>query len=112
MRTSERSRSLGSLRTGQTKVIGQLESSLVRIYSTNRKIVGAGFLVADRQVLTCAHVVARALGLAGNVPEAPQAEVRLDFPLVAAGHIVKARGLSASQFFGQKAIFELLQAHC
>jgi hypothetical protein len=39
----------------------QLECSVVRIRAANGGTVGAGFLVSDRQVLTCAHVVAGVL---------------------------------------------------
>ncbi|GAA2786171.1 hypothetical protein GCM10010452_12840 [Crossiella cryophila] len=51
--------------------------------------LGMGCLVGPRQVLTCAHVVADALGvpLAGPAPRLP---VRVDFPLVAAGEFVEA----------------------
>jgi ADP-ribosyl-[dinitrogen reductase] hydrolase len=82
---------MGSLRTGQTKVTRQLESSLVRIYSNDQRIVGTGFLLTDRQVITCVHVIARALGLSGNEPEAPHAEVCLDFPLIQAENILIAQ---------------------
>ena len=67
------------------------ESSIVRIRTTSGKVVGAGFLVAERQVLTCAHVVASALSLRDDTPETPQAEVYLDFPLVAAAHLLTAQ---------------------
>ena len=43
------------------------------------------------QVLTCAHVVAAALGLPEDAPETPQAKVHLDFPLIAPAHILTAR---------------------
>jgi hypothetical protein len=54
---------------------------MVRIWSGTDDIVGVGFLVGDRQVLTCAHVVARALGLPDDVPTPKGATVTLDFPL-------------------------------
>ncbi len=69
----------------------KLESSIVRIRANHGKVVGTGFLVADRQVLTCAHVVVRSLGLPDDIPEIPKAEVHLDFPLVAPGRILTAR---------------------
>jgi hypothetical protein len=37
-----------------------LESSLVRIYSLHHWVVGAGFLVDGRHILTCAHGVKEA----------------------------------------------------
>ncbi|MCX4851395.1 trypsin-like peptidase domain-containing protein [Streptomyces sp. NBC_00893] len=57
-----------------------LESSQVRICSAAGEVVGAGFLIAADVVCTCAHVVARALGIADErVPNKP---VDLDFPLL------------------------------
>ncbi len=57
-----------------------LEASLVRIRTANDRIVGAGFLVGERHILTCAHVVSQALGLSDSPPDPPQAAVSLDFP--------------------------------
>jgi TIR domain/Trypsin-like peptidase domain/AAA ATPase domain len=68
-----------------------LETSLVRILTASEQVVGAGFLVGEREVLTCAHVVAGALGLADDTPEKPQALVSLDFPRVAPGQQLTAR---------------------
>src|SRR6266487_1770301 len=70
-----------------------LEASLVRILTANGQVVGAGFLVGEREVLTCAHVVAGALNLADDTPEKPQALVSLDFPRVAPGQLLTARVL-------------------
>jgi len=69
----------------------QLTASIVRIFSASETIAGTGFLVAERQVLTCAHVVAQALGLSHDTPDMPQAKVHLDFPLVTSGPILTAR---------------------
>ncbi|MBW4502168.1 MAG: AAA-like domain-containing protein [Scytonema hyalinum WJT4-NPBG1] len=68
-----------------------LESSVVRIYSNGGKVVGAGFLVSPKYILTCAHVVADALGVARNIVEKPEQAVSLDFPIVAAKQFFKAR---------------------
>jgi hypothetical protein len=69
----------------------QIELSVVRIRAPEGRTVGAGFLVAEGQVLTCAHVIATALGLPEDAPQTPQAEVHLDFPLVAPARILTAR---------------------
>jgi len=58
-----------------------LNTSLVRIRAANERVVGAGFLVGERQILTCAHVVEQALGLTDHPSDAPQGLVSLDFPL-------------------------------
>ena len=68
-----------------------LEASLVRIHTADGHVVGAGFLVGERHILTCAHVVAGALGLIDDTPEKPQAPVSLDVPQVALGQLLTAR---------------------
>ncbi|MEG5066693.1 trypsin-like peptidase domain-containing protein [Microcoleus sp. B3-A4] len=75
-----------------------LESSLVRIYYSKdnvsidkRIVIGAGFLVSQNSILTCAHVVADALNIARDTAEMPDAKISLDFPLVAPKQILKAR---------------------
>ena len=67
-----------------------LEVSLIRIHTADGHVVGAGFLVGGRHILTCAHVVAGALGLADDTPEKPQAPVSLDVPRVALGQLLTA----------------------
>jgi WD40 repeat protein len=47
--------------------------------------------VGERQVLTCAHVVAAALALPDDTPEQPQSPVSLDLPRVAPGQLLTAR---------------------
>ena len=68
----------------------QLTASIVRILDAGGAIAGAGFLVSEEHVLTCAHVVARALGLPDDTLEAPHVGVGLDFPLVAPEHVLTA----------------------
>jgi Novel STAND NTPase 1/TIR domain/Trypsin-like peptidase domain len=68
-----------------------LEASFVRIHTADGHVVGAGFLVGERHILTCAHVVAGALGVADDTPEKPQAQVALDVPRVAPGKLLSAR---------------------
>jgi hypothetical protein len=41
-----------------------IDTSLVRIHTKAGGVAGAGFLVGERYILTCAHVIAQALGLA------------------------------------------------
>jgi S1-C subfamily serine protease len=53
-----------------------LGPSTIRIRTSDDKVIGAGFLVGERYVLTCVHVVP------GDIQEASVDEVRLDFPLV------------------------------
>ena len=68
-----------------------MQKSVVRIRKANGQVVGAGFLVAERWVLTCAHVIRDALELDETPPRAPQADVYLDFPLVNPAHTLGAR---------------------
>ena len=61
---------------------GVLEASQVRVCAVGGEVVGAGFLVSADVVCTCAHVVARALGVSSSSEEAPDGAVDLDFPLL------------------------------
>src|ERR1700745_116388 len=69
----------------------QLTAALERVLDPAGKVSGAGYLVADRYVLTCAHVVADTLRIPQDSPEPPAAEVTLDFPLVAPGRTLTGR---------------------
>ena len=79
------------LASERSEVFGQFRSATVRIIGARGTVVGAGFLVSERHLLTCAHVVAQALGIADTVPEAPAGDVQLDFPLLAPGRSLPAR---------------------
>jgi tetratricopeptide (TPR) repeat protein len=73
--------------------------------------VGVGFLVGERQVVTCAHVVARALGLPDDAQEPEGARVELDFPLLASDsnrHFASVVAWSAAQDGGGGDIAGLL----
>lgn len=50
-----------------------------------------GFLIDERRVLTCAHVVTSALGIPDDTPELPTEKIHLDFPLIAPGETFTAR---------------------
>lgn len=67
------------------------KGAIARIYHANGAVVGAGFLVSDRHLLTCAHVVAAALSIPGNTQEKPTDFIELDFPLIAPGQKVKSK---------------------
>jgi len=68
-----------------------LDASLVRIRTVDGRVVGAGFLAGERQVMTCAHVVVQAMGLSDHPADAPQGLVSLDFPFVAPRTLLTAR---------------------
>jgi hypothetical protein len=68
-----------------------LESSVVRIYSNKGKVIGAGFLVSPKRILTCAHVVASSLGIDSTTSSIPEAEISLDFPGVVPGQMFTAK---------------------
>ncbi|MDK0519349.1 AAA family ATPase [Streptomyces sp. ML-6] len=69
-----------------------LEGSQARVYAGDGRVIGAGFLVAGDVLCTCAHVVARALGLPGTGPdEPPDRAVEVDFPLVTGRPRARAR---------------------
>ncbi len=61
------------------------DAAIVRVLDRTGRPVGAGCLVGPHEVLTCAHVVARALGLPDGTVPAPPDHITVDFPLVAPG---------------------------
>ncbi|WP_375498524.1 trypsin-like peptidase domain-containing protein [uncultured Nostoc sp.] len=61
----------------------ELEAAIVRICKSNGVVVGAGFLVSQKHVITCAHVVADALEISRDTQKRPAEVVYLDFPLIA-----------------------------
>ncbi|MGK7939459.1 MAG: AAA-like domain-containing protein [Crocosphaera sp.] len=69
----------------------QPPKAIARICQVNHNVVGAGFLVSEQHILTCAHVVNGALGRRLETTDEPSQEVCLDFPLVAPGKILKGR---------------------
>ncbi|MEW5801630.1 MAG: trypsin-like peptidase domain-containing protein [bacterium] len=60
--------------------ITYLKTSITRILNARDTVVGGGFLISEKHVLTCAHVVAQALGIPANTHERPDIQVNLDFP--------------------------------
>ena len=60
----------------------QLEPAIARIFDNKGNIVGMAFLVGPRHLLTCAHVVAKALGILPDQQDKPTSPIRLDFPLI------------------------------
>lgn len=66
------------------------KAAIACVYHSNGAIVGAGFLVADRYLLTCAHVVTAAFGIPTETVAAPTALLEIDFPLIAPGQKVTA----------------------
>ncbi|WP_225828403.1 trypsin-like peptidase domain-containing protein [Streptomyces naphthomycinicus] len=68
------------------------DAAVVRILNADGRPEGAGFLTGHREVITCAHVVARALGAPSDtVTEAPAARLWIDFPLAEPGRRTEAR---------------------
>ncbi len=63
------------------------DTSIARILGQDGSPVGAGCLVTPRHVITCAHVVADALGdeAIAFADEKPDGSITLDFPFVAPG---------------------------
>jgi formylglycine-generating enzyme required for sulfatase activity len=64
--------------------------AIVRILDAQQRPVGAGCLVRERLIVTCAHVIADALGIPRDDAEAPSVPVALDFPF-APESLAKAR---------------------
>ena len=68
-----------------------IDPSLVRIHTKAGGVAGAGFLVGERHILTCAHVIAQALGLADDAPDKPSSTISLDFPQLARHTLLSAK---------------------
>lgn len=67
------------------------EPFLVRILDREKSPVGTGFMVSSQHILTCAHVIAYALGF-DSIPDiAPTDMISLDFPFLAAGHLIQTQ---------------------
>ena len=73
----------------------KLQRALIRVFNSSGGVVGAGFLVAERHILTCAHVIGAASHAFSRwedyPPAAPKTEVVLDFPFIAPFKKHKAR---------------------
>ena len=71
----------------------QHTACMARIRGANHQPVGAGFLAAPGLVITCAHVVADALGLSEEIKTPPSAEIQMDFPFAEKKRVYNARVL-------------------
>jgi hypothetical protein len=60
------------------------------MYAADGRVVGAGFLVGERHILTCAHVIAQALDLPDDAPDRPPSPISLDFPQLASHTLLTA----------------------
>jgi pSer/pThr/pTyr-binding forkhead associated (FHA) protein len=60
-----------------------IRTAIVRIFNTKQESVGAGLLVGNSHILTCAHVISQALNISPYTPEKPIDQVYLDFPFIA-----------------------------
>ncbi|MGH9766885.1 MAG: NB-ARC domain-containing protein [Blastocatellia bacterium] len=68
----------------------QLKPAIVRIFNQTEDIVGGGFLVSERHIITCAHVVNLSFRRSKSNTDKPNCEITLDFPLIAPGRTLKA----------------------
>lgn len=75
----------------------KFESAIARIYNQDgTNVVGAGFLVTQQHILTCAHVVLAALDIEENrgsitIQELPNNVIELDFPFITPLTRIKAK---------------------
>jgi WD40 repeat protein len=72
-----------------------VENSIVRFFSSyDKSVVGAGFLVDNRLIVSCAHVVNTALNKNSSSAEKPQEFVQVDFPFVKQNFVLEAKVIS------------------
>jgi hypothetical protein len=81
-----------------------IDTSLVRIRRNDKSVVGMGFLVREEYVITCAHVIAKAIGLNETPAESPTSTVLLDFPLLDPNKILTANVVLWQKAIGEKQI--------
>ncbi|NEO87045.1 MAG: trypsin-like peptidase domain-containing protein [Spirulina sp. SIO3F2] len=60
----------------------QFQQSIARLHNAHGAVVGAGFLVGDRYLMTCAHVVKKALGSYKDAQMLFSIAIQVDFPLI------------------------------
>jgi V8-like Glu-specific endopeptidase len=58
------------------------KNAIARIYNTNNVVIGAGFLISNQYLLTCAHVVTEALDLPPETVSKPSKLIQFDFPFI------------------------------
>ena len=58
------------------------ELNIARIENSQGRICGAGFVISDRYVMTCAHVVCYALSIDVKTLEPPSGEIYFKLPLI------------------------------
>lgn len=90
-----------------------LERSLVRIFSQNTSsVIGAGFLISKRHILTCAHVVRAALGSTQET-SMPSLPVKVQFPFLSSSNRLDAKvvlwSLPSEEGNDDMAVLEILQ---
>lgn len=99
--------------------MSQYQSAICRIGQFDQddnlfEVVGAGFLVSDRHIFTCAHVVNAALGNVEDQADHPSAEISVEFPKSNAGAWLKCKvvywlPMDRSEKKEDIAVLELLQ---
>jgi hypothetical protein len=58
------------------------KNTIIRVCNVNNEYFGAGILLQPNLVLTCAHVVANALGESTKLKAAPKGKLQLNLPFV------------------------------
>ncbi len=72
-------------------MVSELKPSIVRIKTEEGAVIGSGFLVKEKIVLTCAHVIADAAGQSQSSAKPNQSKIYIDFPLIKPIFCCKAR---------------------
>jgi len=91
------------------------EACITRLFTIDKNgIAGTGFLVGDKHILTCAHVINGVLGIPDTTVKKPTEIIWLDFPFVANGGYLKAKIIVwhpvSTNKISDIAILELLDA--
>lgn len=60
----------------------KLDGFFVWIHNHHEQIIGAGFLIGEKEIATCAHAIRDALGLEFTPVNAPEANISISFPFL------------------------------
>ena len=91
-----------------------LEYAIVRINKADNSVVGAGFLISEKHVMTCAHVIIYALNIPLDTQEKPAQEVNFVFPVINHKKSFKAKivewyPVTGNQTIKDIAVLEILE---
>lgn len=71
-------------------MVSQFESAIVRVFGSDKRVVGTGFLITSTHIVTCCHVINQALNQADSILP-PRESIFIDFPFLEREQFFSAR---------------------